>query len=384
MSGVLIIAIVVMVIALLAGTPAGFAFFGAALIIALAGGYDISELASYGYLEMSVMALLSVPLILFMGIIMRRCGVSEDKLKLFIPSGLAMILYAFAGGQSIAACLLASVVPVIVLVLLHMLVSKLLAARAAKLQEKAELAEDEVVSVNADDEDKASVAEKIAETEMTDVSGAADSNDEEDDENDEQQSLVPAFIAPVLIFIGACSGIMTVAEAAAVAAIYILIVGWHFYRELDGDDLKETLVETGTKAGSILLTVFSAMILARLFMMENVPYSMLEGLTSISDNRSVSVLLVILLLVIAGVLTDKISAVLLTTPIIVQVVIFMGINPVQFAVIAVLSIGIGCRLISRPVKENLMYLGLAWLPTLLLTTYIPRFSLILPLLLGYI
>ncbi len=367
MNGVLIIAIVVMVIALLAGVPAGFAFFGAALLITLSGGYDISELASYGYLEMSSMVLLSVPLILFMGIIMRRCGVSEDKLKLFIPSGLAMILYAFAGGQSIAACLLASAVPVIVLTLLHMLVSKILAVRAAKLQEKAE----------------EEIAEGQEKAETTDVE-KDDKNDEEDEEDDEQQSLVPAFIAPILIFIGACSGIVTIAEAAAVAAIYILIVGWYFYRELDGDDLKETLVETGTKAGSILLTVFSAMVLARLFMMENVPYSMLEGLTSISDNRSVSVLFVILLLVIAGILTDKISAVLLTTSVIVQVVIFMGINPVQFAVIAALSIGIGCKIMSRPVKENLMYLGLAWLPTLLLTTYIPRFSLLLPLLLGYI
>ena len=377
MSGIMIAVLLLMVVLLLAGVPAAFAFFGAALIIALAGGYDVATVASAGYLEMTSTVLLTVPLILFMGIIMRRCGVSESKLKIYIPSGIAMILYAFAGGQSIAACLLASVVPVIVLTLLHKMVSKILAARAEKLQQEAEVVEE----VAAKSEEAERESEVVAEAKVSDESEAVDVSEEED-EDEEQRSLVPAFIAPLIIFVGACSGIVTIAEAAAVAAIYILLMGWFFYRELDGEDLKDTLVETGTKAGCILLTAFSAMTLAWLFIMESVPQTVTESLRAISENNAVSVIFVILALVITGILTDKISGTLLLAPVLVQAIIFTGFNPVQFAVVTALSIGIGCRLVARPVKQNLMYIGLAWLPTLLLTTYIPKFSLLLPLLLG--
>jgi len=106
-------------------------------------------------------------------------------------------------------------------------------------------------------------------------------------------------------------------------------------------------------------------------------------------------------MIIIGMLMDDTSAILLTTPILLPVVVALGMDPIQFAAVLGVNLGMGCvtppcapflylgaRVGKAPVKEMLMptfwFLLFAWLPTLLLTTYVPGLSLFLPRLFGFI
>lgn len=100
-------------------------------------------------------------------------------------------------------------------------------------------------------------------------------------------------------------------------------------------------------------------------------------------------------------LMDDTSAILLTTPILLPVAVGIGIHPVHFAAIVGVNIGLGgvtpptapflylgSRIGNTPINEMLgptmYFIAFAWIPTLLLTTYIPGLSLWLPGLLGYV
>lgn len=99
-------------------------------------------------------------------------------------------------------------------------------------------------------------------------------------------------------------------------------------------------------------------------------------------------------------MTDT-SAILLCTPILLPVVIQLGVNPVHFAAIMGVNLGLGCvtpptapflylgaRIGNAPINENdgptMWYIVFAWLPTLAITTYVPELSLWLPKLFGFV
>ena len=98
---------------------------------------------------------------------------------------------------------------------------------------------------------------------------------------------------------------------------------------------------------------------------------------------------------------DDVSGVLLSTPIILPIAIHIGVDPIHFA--AILSVNMGLGVVTPPaagllylagkmanarinelIKPTIIIIIFAWLPTLLLTTYIPELSLFLPkLILDY-
>src|SRR5690606_2472539 len=117
-------------------------------------------------------------------------------------------------------------------------------------------------------------------------------------------------------------------------------------------------------------------------------------------NKAVMLLLINLFMVVVGMLMDDVSAVLLVTPILLPIVTHLGMSGVQFAAIVGVNLGMGNvtpptapllylagRLngarVNETVYPTLIMLLFAWLPTLLLTTYVPGLSLFLPrLILG--
>jgi len=160
------------------------------------------------------------------------------------------------------------------------------------------------------------------------------------------------------------------------------------------------LLYSGTTAGVIMIMLFAVMMLSRLYVMENVPQMILTAMTSITDNPIILVMMINLFLIIIGMLMDDTSAILLTTPIILPVAIALGIDPVHYAAIMGVNLGLGCvtppcapflylgaRVGEAPIGEMLKPTGwlilFAWIPTLLITTYIPQLSLFLPTFFGF-
>lgn len=108
-----------------------------------------------------------------------------------------------------------------------------------------------------------------------------------------------------------------------------------------------------------------------------------------------------LFMVVMGMLMDDTSCTILLTPILLPVATSLGLTPFHFAAILGVNIGMGNitpptapllylsgRITGAQVKDmlkpTLLMICFAWLPTLILTTYCPLFSEILPRLLGYL
>ena len=136
-------------------------------------------------------------------------------------------------------------------------------------------------------------------------------------------------------------------------------------------------------------------------MTENLPDIILGALTSISSNRIILLLMINLFMVIIGMLMDDCSGTTLCGPILMPVMGALGVTPIQFAAILSVNIGmgnvtpptapllyLGGRVANAEVKDMLkptfILIGFAWLPTLILTTFIPQLSLFLPTLFGYV
>ncbi len=150
-----------------------------------------------------------------------------------------------------------------------------------------------------------------------------------------------------------------------------------------------------------MIMLLSVMMLSRLYIMENVPQMILDGMMSITTNKMLLILMVNLFLIFIGMLMDDTSAILLTTPILLPVVIALGVHPVHFAAIMGVNLGLGCvtpptapflylgsRIGNAPIGEMMgptMWIILfAWIPALILTTMFPGLSLWLPSLFGFV
>jgi TRAP-type C4-dicarboxylate transport system permease large subunit len=113
------------------------------------------------------------------------------------------------------------------------------------------------------------------------------------------------------------------------------------------------------------------------------------------DNKYLILFMANVFMIIIGMLIDDASGILLCTPILLPVVIGLGIHPVHFAAILGVNLGMGnitpptapmlylsgrvCNAkINKMLPPTMIFIIFAWLPTLLLTTYIPDLALTLP------
>jgi len=210
----------------------------------------------------------------------------------------------------------------------------------------------------------------------------------------------PALMMPLIILGGIYGGVMTPTEAAGVAVIYAIPIAIYVYRGLTWKTLTETVLRSGVTIGVVMIMIFMVLIVSKFLIFEDIPNIAKDLVYSVSQNPVVILLMVNLVMILIGMLMDDISGMLLSVPILLPIVQSVGMDPIHFA--AVLGVNLGMANITPPTAP-LLYLGgqvtetpvntllrptvifivFAWLPTLLLTTFVPSLSLFLPeLLLG--
>ena len=308
---------------------------------------------------------------------------SSGVLGIMIPPSILMILYAWGTGSSVLACFLATIIPGIILIVLFSLVNAYLITHDKTPDSpSAEQALDQML-LNAQ---RSQAQEKIR---------------TQAKKQNRNQSALPAVLMPILLLGSIYGGILTTTEGAAFSVLYSLLIGILYYRKIDFKTFKTAIAQAGEAAGTIMVMLFTVSILSRLYMTENLPDIILGALTSISSNRIVLLLMINLFMVIIGMLMDDCSGTTLCGPILMPVMSALGVTPIQFAAILSVNIGmgnvtpptapllyLGGRVASAEVKDMLkptfILIGFAWLPTLLLTTFIPQLSLFLPTLFGYV
>lgn len=289
---------------------------------------------------------------------------SSAPLGLLIPPSSLMIMYAWVSGESVLACFLSTVIPGVCLATLLGVVGMILAQR-----EGVQPLENWVPIYSAPGLKKTWHA-------------------------------TPALLLPVIILGGIYGGVMTPTEAACVSTLYCIPVAIYIYRGMKWSDAPEILKETGTTTGVIMVMLFFVSMLSRYFIYEDLPGALVDMIYLFTTNKNVILLMMNVFMIIMGMLMDDGSALLLSTPILVPIAKEIGVSPIHFAAILGVNLGmgnvtppcapmlyLGARVVgtdaSHSMKPTLLLILFAWLPTLLVVTYVPGFSLWLPNIFGF-
>ncbi|MFP7478918.1 TRAP transporter large permease [Terribacillus saccharophilus] len=160
-----------------------------------------------------------------------------------------------------------------------------------------------------------------------------------------------ALIVPVIILGGIYGGIFTPTEAAVVAVVYGLLAGLFLYKELAIMDLKSIFATSALTTATVLIIVGTAETFGRLIVIEEIPGMLANGISAISTNPIIILLLINLLLLIVGTFMDTLAAIIILSPILLPVAAEVGIDPIHFGIIMVVNLAIG--FITPPLGVNL-------------------------------
>ena len=428
MEWIVILGIVVLIAFLLLGVPVFYSFAAGSMFILLAAGIDSGYMLPTAYGKLTSVVLLSIPMFIMAGGIMAKGklgGALIDFVELFlgrikgclglvvvvasgifgsisgsgaatmscvgsilaprmkesgypvhitaailccsatlgllIPPSITQILYAWTAMQSVLACFLAIVAPGILMVILLCIGSYILLRKCPDIKQNPKLTTKEWG--------------KNAGRKTT--------------------TAVPALLMPFIILGGIYGGFMTPTEAAAISVFYAVPVCIFIYRGIRMKDVKKILVETATDTGVIMIMIAFAMMLSSVLTRENIPQAICNAMLSVSDNPIVILILINLFMIMLGMIMDDTSATLLCATMMMPIVHTIGMSPIQFAAILGVNLGMGCitppsapflylasRIckcpVNRMMKPVIFLLLFAYIPVLIVTTYVPQFSLFLP------
>ena len=160
-----------------------------------------------------------------------------------------------------------------------------------------------------------------------------------------------ALLVPVIVLGGIYGGIMTPTEAAAVAALYGLLVGLFVYRELTWHSLWSCCLESARTSAIIIMLMAMATIFGNVMTLEQVPERIASAILSFTENKIAILLLINLLLLWVGTFMEALAAIVILTPILLPLVLKVGVDPIHFGVIMVVNLAIG--FVTPPVGVNL-------------------------------
>ncbi|MCI7381653.1 MAG: TRAP transporter large permease [Hungatella hathewayi] len=209
---------------------------------------------------------------------------------------------------------------------------------------------------------------------------------------------IPSLFLIVIIIGGILSGYFTPTEASGVAVAYAFFLSVVLYKSIKLKDIPGILMETGLMTTIVMLIIGASSVLSFVMSFTGLPEAISHMVLGISNNKYVILLILNIFLLIVGTFMDMAPALLIFTPIFLPIVTALGMTPVQFGVMIVmnLSVGtitppvgnvlfIGCSVAKLEVEDvlkRLLPFFAAIFAALLFITYVPAFSLWLPIILG--
>jgi len=158
-------------------------------------------------------------------------------------------------------------------------------------------------------------------------------------------------LMPVIILGGIYGGIFTATEAAVVAVVYGLVVGFFIYKDLKISDLPKIFESTVIGTAVVMFIMNAAGLFSWVITREQFPAQLAAYFISLSSDPIVYLMLINVLLFIVGCLLNASAAITILTPILAPIAIKLGIDPVFFGVIMTTNLAIGC--ITPPVGVDL-------------------------------
>ena len=224
-----------------------------------------------------------------------------------IPPSIPMVLYALVSNTSIGSLFLAGIVP-------GFLMGAVLMGMNALISRRRNFGQEDAVPLR----------------ELPKVTARA----------------TPALLMPVILLTGIYSGITTPTEAAAIAALYALIVAKGLYRALKLKTLVDVFVDSARSAASVGLVIGASMILTYVVVQENIPQMISMLFAGVEISPLAFLLLVNVLVLLLGCVLDATVIILVIVPLFIPTCTALGIDLVHFGVLIVVNSMIG--LITPP------------------------------------
>ncbi|MDX2424029.1 MAG: TRAP transporter large permease [Amphritea sp.] len=286
----------------------------------------------------------------------------SSLLGILIPPSITLILFGVVTRQSITALFAATIGPGLLLIIGLVLFNRFCANRLFK---------EEVSGFNLGDRTRGSIF----------------------------KNAIPALSMPFIILGGIYGGIFTPTEAAAVAVVTAIFIGFFIYKDLTFKQLRESVIAAGETTGTILLILLFSFMIGRILTAERVPQELTEAITTLVQNPILILLMVNAFLIFTGAIMDDLSVTVVIAPLFMPLINAIGVDPVHYASIVACSVVIGansppvapilymaCRIgqvsIHKSIMPALYLIGAVGIPVMIVTTFVPELSLFIPRALG--
>lgn len=272
---------------------------------------------------------------------------ASSTIGVIIPPSIPMIIYAGLANTSVGALFLAGIVPGLLIGLVMMAVVYLISIRKN--------------------------IPKYKSSSLKEIFGLF-------------LNTLPALLTPVIIIGGIITGIFTATEAAAIATLYALIVGFFVYKTIKMKDLPMILTDTLKLSCLSLFALSTASALGELLGYFELGLLVEKLFATYLNQPLLFLLIIVLFYLFIGTFMDSIPAMILFVPVILPTALRLGVDPLHLGIITVITLAIGlvtppyglCLLIASsiaklPIEKSfvavLPYISVEFFVLLLLVIY---------------
>jgi len=204
---------------------------------------------------------------------------------------------------------------------------------------------------------------------------------------------------PFIVLGGIYAGIVTPVEASVIAVFWGFLVGGLINRQLNWPKILQALTDAVLVAGTVIIIVGTSTLYGQLLAMEQAPQKLANAILTISQDWYFVLLLLIGVFFFLGMFMETLSTIIILTPVLLPVVTKLGIDPIHFGIIFIVTnevafltppLGVNLFVATKLANVSLERLSIHVLPhilaiaiCILILAYFPQISLWLPHLIGY-
>lgn len=203
---------------------------------------------------------------------------------------------------------------------------------------------------------------------------------------------LPTFALPVIILGGIFGGYVTATEAAGLAVLAAVVISL-WYRQVDLQHLRRSMLDGGMQTAVVMLLVAASVVMGGFLTRAQYPQDLAAGILSITENKWLVLLILNVFFLIIGFFLHSAAAIILVVPIVIPLIDAVGIDPIHFGLVVTLNLAIGqqtppvasvlitaCAVARANIwdvtKVNIYFIAVL-LTVLLMCTYIPSIPLFL-------
>jgi tripartite ATP-independent transporter DctM subunit len=205
---------------------------------------------------------------------------------------------------------------------------------------------------------------------------------------------LPVILLPLLILAGIATGVGDISQVASLTVLYLIVVEMGIFRDLKPRMLWAITRESLSLIGAIFIIIYSATALTNYLVTANVPHDLVMWTKEHIDSKWAFLLALNVLLLLAGMVMDIFSAILIVVPLIAPVAFEYNVSPYHLGVIFLLNleigylhppIGLNLFISSFKFRKSLLEVTIATLPfmltvllALMVVTYVPSLTIVPP------